>query len=364
MIQNNKTLFGEWSDLKRGGVMTWGMTFLMLSLAGNTIILILSRCKAIKHSKVTVTLIEHIAGSDLGVTLVGILPDVVTKFAFDWQKAPWLCLARFVGHGMFVSSSTYLVCALNVCKLLSLLFPLRSRLWTKRFANALAVTIWVFSIVTSGAILAVAMLFNEMILDHRTNMCMYKVTTPPMALVGITQTTLQWTIPDIVVMVSSVWILIIARHKARKLRRWRWQSVAPVLMIAAVFCISYLPLTCMFTVLNFVLVKGKAVIETVNETKETVYVYVEYDRAGQPMSGFLYSELYLLLCMLTYLNSVANIFIYTVSMASFNDGMRRILGKKVLGWHIATRNSVSAISDGSFIQTNNSVSSGVAKIIY
>ena len=163
---NNRTLFGEWSDLKRGGVVTWGVVTLLLSLFGNAIILVASiRYKVIRHSKMTVTLIEHVAGSDLGLTLVGILPDVVTLFAFDWREVSWFCLARFAVHGAFVSTSTYLVCALNVCKLLSLKFPLRARLWSKRFATTLATLIWVFSVVASCTILGVGVMFNEMFFD-------------------------------------------------------------------------------------------------------------------------------------------------------------------------------------------------------
>ena len=354
---NNRTLFGEWSDLKRGGVVTWGVVTLLLSLFGNTIILVASiRYKVIRHSKMTVTLIEHVAGSDLGLTLVGILPDVVTLFAFDWREVSWFCLARFAVHGAFVSTSTYLVCALNVCKLLSLKFPLRARLWSKRFATTLATLIWVFSVVASCTILGVGVMFNEMFFDYRTNMCMYKVTTPPMRLVGLLQTMLQWTIPDIVVVVSSIWIVVIAVRKARHSSRWRWQNVLTVLLIAAVFCVSYLPLSGMFTVFNFVLVKGRDTIETVNRANETELMYVEYDITGQPISGFAYSQLYLLLCMLTYLNSVANIFIYTASMASFKNSMRRMVcsGKQLPPTASMSLNSMMS-NDGSIIKRNSNL---------
>ena len=327
---NNETLFGDWSAQKRGGATTWGVLTLLLSLAGNSIILLASiRHKAVQQSKMTVTLIEHVAGSDLGIAIFGILPDVVTLFAFDWRVVEWFCVARFGLQTVFVASSTYLVCALNVCKLFSLKFPLRSRLWTKRFANSLVISIWTFCLVASGAITATVMKFEEMIFDYRINMCMYKVTTNPMKLVGIIQTMLQWTIPNIVVLSSSIWILVIAKRKARMVKRWRWRSVLTILLIAAVYCVSYLPLSSWFTTVNFVLVKGKATIETVNKADETVLVYVEYDMKGDPLSNFGYSTLFLLLVMLTYLGSVANIFIYYVSMTSFQNAIKGFLHLEV-----------------------------------
>ena len=357
LAANNKTLYGDWSDLKRGGAMTWGVATLLLSLVGNSIILIASlRFKVIRHSKMTVTLIEHIAASDLGVTLFGILPDVATLYILDWSHYPGFCSARFMAHGSFVSTSTYLVCALNVCKLLSLLYPLRSRMWSRKFATTLAITIWIFSLSCSGLILAVALTFDEMYFDFRTYMCMYKVTTPPMKLVGILQTTLQWTIPDILVLSSSVWIIVVARKKARTQKKWRWQNVVTVLMVVAAFCVSYLPLTGMFTVINFVLVQSKATVEAVNEAGRTIFVYVEYDRTGQPMSGFVYIQLYALLCMLTYLNSVANIFIYYASMVSFKNGLRKFLFEKILGRNAVAEEMASlrsmSMTDGSLVRAN------------
>lgn len=347
----NKTVLGDWNDLERGGLMCWSVVILLLSLTGNTIILVASiRYRAIKQSKMSVTLIENVAVSDLGVTIFGIFPNLLTNFKYNIRHVPWLCVSQFALHGLCIASSIFLVCALNIFKLLSLKFPLRSRLWTRRVSVRVAIAIWLFSGGLCGFITLTAVNFKEIYLDYRTGYCMYKVSTLPMKFMALVQTLVEWTLPQIIVVTSSIWILRIAKMKSRQnaTGSWRWQSTVTILLIAASYCISYIPLTCWFSMYNFKLIKGQEIIETVDENGKHTLVFVQYDETGQPMTGFGYNGLYLLLTMFTYLNNVANIFIYIASMTSFRRALKDFIG-------LSVGPSVSDVGSVYYNQTHNGV---------
>ena len=81
-------------DSVRYALITWSVIATILSLLGNTLVLIASRkYNALKLDKYSIRLIDNLAAADIGYTITGIVPTISAVAAEGWIYGQQLCVA-------------------------------------------------------------------------------------------------------------------------------------------------------------------------------------------------------------------------------------------------------------------------------
>ena len=151
-------------------------TYLVLlalsSLIGDAAILIVSgNRKNFRLNKFLVTIMQHIAVSDISVSIVMILPTAVSLLADAWVLGEALCYAVPYLCAYFYLANMSLICALVAGKFLLLRKPLRARNWSKKHAHLICGIIWMFFVV--NPILMYTLGKDDVSFDYRTYICFY-----------------------------------------------------------------------------------------------------------------------------------------------------------------------------------------------
>ena len=332
---NNKTLFGDWGAERTALVIAWRGTILVLSLVGNiTIMFAVTKYHAIKLGRITTSFIGHLAVSDLGLTLFGILPvltfSLVTASGSDYINGV-TCAAVCFTCTLFISSSVLLVCMLNLCKLATMLFPLRSRGWSANLAHISAGISWGWS--SLSAVYYVGINSETVYYDHRIGCCMVTTVSPKQKWFRITKLFVGIGLPGVLVILTTLRLLHFAQRQARTHMRnsLQFQSAVTAISIAFAYCLSYLPFFAYLTITYFMVDNKQFDIILPEKGLGERTMIIEYDKSGQPMNGFFYKDFYLLACLFTFLNSGINFFIYVASITSFRQFVQRKLCLLFLG---------------------------------
>ena len=316
---NNKTMFGDWSLEKTVLVTLWRSVVLVVSLVGNTtIMLAINKYHAIKLGKITTTFIGHLAASDLGVTLFCIGPVLTLSLVKDTSVSDLACLVECFTCTFLISSSVMLVCMLNICKLATIHFPLRSRAWTPRTAHALAGISWAWCCLSTLSYLELD--GRTVYYDYRLRCCMVTTVTKTRKWLRVVKLFVGIGMPGILVILTTLRILHFAQLQARSHSRasLQFQSAMTAVSIAITYCLSYTPFFIYLTI-GFFTVSYNEVFSIRSEKTGAIeqLIIVEYDKSGAPMSGFLYKDFYLVASLFTFLHTGANFFIYMASITSF-----------------------------------------------
>ena len=130
-------------------LLTWSLGNLLLSLAGNTLVLVSSiKYSAIKLDEVSVALIQHISIADAAYLIfrAGLgIPGLITR---QWHLGQGMCdVSTFLTYTL-AATSVHLICILNINKLLALKYPLKSILRQRRTGHILAACVWIVIIAT------------------------------------------------------------------------------------------------------------------------------------------------------------------------------------------------------------------------
>lgn len=321
---NNKTLFGEWSTERTVLVVVWRSTILLISLGGNiTILVVVTKHRVINLGPVITTFIGHLAVSDLGVTFFGIAPVLSFSLVPDVSVNDLLCTAVCFTISVFISGSVLLVCALQVCKLATLKFPLRSRTWTAGFAHTVVGISWTWC---CFSVLSYMELDGETVyFDYRIKTCMMTTVSAKMKWFRVAGLFVGIGLPGLLVVVSTFWLLKIAQTQARAHHRnsLQFQSAVTAVAIATAYCLSYLPFFIYLTVSHFTVHYKQFTRLKLKDRHQLVLV--EYDRSGEAMTGIFYNDFFLIACLFTFLNTGSNFFIYLASITSFRQFVVRKL---------------------------------------
>ena len=272
----------------------WLMLILVTSLIGDITILLASiRYKAIKLRKVLVVLIQHIAVSDLIISLTSIFPQTVSMAAqsavFGENLKYLLAYAPYYGF----LASKLLVLALIVMKWLIITYPLRCRSWSEKTAHSLCAGIWVTSLLCMGRFLVSPsdIGFQEQIYRYNYNYSDREV----WSWLSPTYFALTTYLPNTVILAFTI---LLIRHllKARRVTSRsggspRWQGLITVIVTAIVYSISYLPYAVYF-----------AVKSHVSGVSELIFKRFAYTCG--------------------YFNVVCNFFIYSLTVKSFGSFLR------------------------------------------
>ena len=264
-----------------------------LGLVGSIIILVGIKKRAIKLDKVTTALILHIAVLDILATLVIIFPTALTALTDQWLFGHEFCAFQSYLKWFLVSSSVLLVCALNCSKLAGLLFPFRGANWNSWQGHILACLMWILSFVLN-LIFHLSKGRARAAFHYDSLMCDLIVDWEKLmkGAIMIFSVTLLCTL---IVLISEIWLVVIAiKLNLRKgIRTVKFQGVITVILVALVYCVSFLPLFAFYLVM------------VIDEEK----------------SGYT-----AVICKsIPLFNNVSNIFIYMISIRSFRKFTNNLL---------------------------------------
>ena len=139
---SNFTQFGIKSEAERFIWSFWLIIIFISSLIGDTTILIASiKYNAFKLNNLVVVFIQHIAVSDLLVTLFTIFPRIVSLLSNSWVLGPGLCHMTAVLTVYGVPATSLLMSTLTLCKLALLKCPLRLRTLSRCQAHCVCLSV-------------------------------------------------------------------------------------------------------------------------------------------------------------------------------------------------------------------------------
>ena len=279
---------------------TWAGFFLFAlisSLSGDTIILIASiKYKVFKLNKLIIVIIQHIAVCDLLVSLTSILPRFVSVAASAWLFGDFLCyFTAYTGY-YFNPASMLLICIMTSTKLFLLQYPLRSGVITTARAHMFCALCWLVSLTFPISFLLVDK--DDVYFSYRTYQCDYACSTTTTNVWQWLKPTLALTfafLPTCQVMITTVFLLVKAKQVAQR-QSLKWQGILTVILVAAVYCLSVLPIFSYHIAVPLV-ISGE-------DLKSKPFFGTTYYRAA---SSFV------------TLNTISNFYIYSLTVPSFRE---------------------------------------------
>ena len=214
----------------------WCLATLVASMGGNTLVLVSSlKYNALRLDKITLVLIENIAVADLGYACY-IISTFTSVIANRWVFGELFCKVFNYMHLYFGMAEIFLICALNLSKLTSLLFPLRARIRSKRTGVYIVSVVWCLPLIH----IIPSIIFGRTVVFRLTyfrcegffaNIGLFSKIIPMMTVVCAVL------LPMVIVLVSIVWLLF---HLA-KVRGIQKQSVVTLLVVSSCYFTSFLP---------------------------------------------------------------------------------------------------------------------------
>ena len=287
----NSTLYGISNKAERCIWGTWLVLIFISCLFGHTVILIGAvRYNAFKLHKFIVVCIEHIAISDLLVAVV-IFFRMGSIFVNGWIFGERFENYVFV-HFQYLStlSSLYLICFMTSCKLWIITFPLRSQTLKRKTAHKFCSVFWVLSF---------ALPFSHLIYNKGIVRWDYRLYALDFAYdeenAGFIETVITFAtiIPSAVVTITSILLvkhLLSSRRVTNRARgSLRWQGIAAVVAVAGFYMAASIPFTIAYLIPQFAPNYNLKTYSVAIRTTTTLF----------------------------YLNTMANFFIYYLTVKSF-----------------------------------------------
>ena len=286
------------TNSERIALTLWGITVIVTSLLGDSIVLLATtRYRAIKLHRVLVTLLQHLAISNLLQTLFRVLPVTPTFTTDTWVMGTLLChLEDHVGI-VCLTVTIFLTCCLSTVKLLLVKFPLRVSVWSARVGHQICVGLWVLALVWYSPGLVGKMVYIKETLNFSYNeyQCNYDMNSTYLPesyrMYMIVSFPVISLLSYMLLIVTSMLLLVVAKQASTRAgSALRWEGVVTVLLTVGVLLVSYLPLS--VVVIAWLL--------DINYSG-TVWRFA---------------------ASMQYLNIVANFFIYPISVESFREFLK------------------------------------------
>ena len=295
---SNKTIYGIKSDAAR---YTWAGYYLFIlisSLVGDTIILIASlKYRAFNLHKVIIVIIQHIALCDLMVTIMAVVPTIVFLISNEWMFGDFLCyLSTYTRYYCYLTS-ILLICNMTTSKLLLLKYPFRCETISVTKAHTSGGACWLAALILPATTLIVTGLDGhwDIYFSYGNYICEYGFMSETWGWLRPLLTVLVIFTPNCLVVATTVYLLVIAKHVARRGREsLKWQGIMTTVLTATVYCISVLP----FAVYNF----AESIVTVDDES-----------------TSFFHTSFYRIAVSFPYLNTISNFYIYSLSVHSFRD---------------------------------------------
>ena len=287
--------FGVHGNAERYTWAAYQLFVLLSSLIGDTLILVASFHKdAFKISKLIVTVIQHIAVSDLMNSIIFALPKATSLLANSWVLGPTLCNAQPYLIYFVNPASMCLIAVLTTFKFLILRYPLRAASWSANRAHQVCGFMWVSSFI--NPILMLSGDKRGVHFDNRIYHCRYEY-NDDLWKVALPITVLIFSVIPYLTIISTTvptlkYLMNARRSSIRFQGRVPWQGALTVALTAIIYTISTLP-TALYHVLEK-FIKGR-----------------EY-----PFDWF-HMEFTRICSSLLMINIIANFYIYCLTIKSF-----------------------------------------------
>ena len=277
----------------------WAAYFIFIILSssvGDTLIIIATFNKnAFKMNSFIVTIIQHVAIVDLGVTLFDALPTLISLWANSWILGYNLCSITVYIAYYLIPTGMYMIAILTTTKFLLLRYPLRASSFSKNRGHQICIAAWVFCFTLPAIMFALDK--DDVCFDYRSYNCGYKFKNEKWNYLMPINAAISTFAPNIIIISTTIPTLkYLAR--ARKAAR-RVQGSIPrkgavtVAITAVVFTLSNLPFV------------GHKIAETFMSSDNILSM------------RWFYIELYRFVTSLLFVNTVANFYIYFATMKSF-----------------------------------------------
>ena len=293
MLENDNTTHSQLHATERSLLALYNIIVVLTLLIGDSLILVSTvKYNAIKLHKVIATVIQHLAVSDILVTIFKVTPQTISVVADSWILKTVLCHAQYNSSVIFSGATMILTCCMTTSKLLIVKYPLRAGSWSTRQGHRMCSIVWALLLlfflpllVTNTVSGADNIYFSRVLYQ-----CDYDYASSE------TPAWQKWysvlvlgfvtVITHAVLFVTSLLLLITAKRAASlQSETVRWQGTVTVLLTVTVYFISWLPW--------FI-----------------VYPTRHLQDSPRPVRAAYF---------LQNLNIMANIFVYTLTLKSFRQ---------------------------------------------
>jgi hypothetical protein len=296
---DNYTMYGIKSETERHILVCYTALITISSVIGDTLILIGSlKFKAIKLHDTIVAFIQHIAIADLVLSISKALPGSVSLAANKWILGKFLCYVVYYGSYIPALALCLLISAIALAKVLIINYPLRAVHFSKKASHLIAAGIWVYS-----AIFPLAATIKEKFdiyfsyLDY--NCESFGEWKPVENLIYCIAVGFSIFTSNVITVVCSVLLIVAAKRATeRGLGELRWQGIMAVLITVAVHTAASLPFGIYF---------------------------VGCQLAEDDPNNFFHVTLYRYALYIALLDTVANFYIYSLTLSSFREFLRSIV---------------------------------------
>ena len=223
------------SSPSRTLLILWSSLSLLLSLAGNTLVLRASLAhNAIRLDKVSVVLVRSIAVVDLCSAVTVILPGITGLVAEVWVLGEWLCLVCAYLTYVLPIANALLIAGLNCNKLYCLLYPFRSRVLSTSTGIKLS-SFLIF--LASTYIVQNVICERPAAFDRFVYRCTESGDSPLWEVTSRINSIVYVLLPLGLIVGSTLWLLLFVGSRGVL----RSQSVALILSVSIVHLLSYGP---------------------------------------------------------------------------------------------------------------------------
>ena len=237
----------EWihNDTERIAWTFYNIIILLSSLLGDTVILVATiKYKAITLNRVIIVIIQHLAVSDLLLSVFRILPSVISLLAQGWVFGRFLCLLQTNVTWLCFCVTGGLTMCLAAFKFLSVKYPFQSITWNGQFGHVVCAIVWAVSLLTPYRVIHIFFTATDSIhFSYFYYSCDYDMTLTH-APIWLNWVALIHMITCVVVsyailILSSTFLLLEARKTAKRHgQRLRWKGLLTVPLIVLVYVSS------------------------------------------------------------------------------------------------------------------------------
>lgn len=296
------TKFRVQSNIVRYGWAAYQLFVLLSSFIGDSLILVASfQNSAFKINKLIVTVIQHIAVSDLAYSLVQVFPGAVSLITNQWVFGNIVCyLSAYITYFPYTAGMLF-IANLTALKFLILKYPLRATTWKTKRVHQVCCSIWALCL--AWPVLMFAVERDDVKFEYRSYRCHYEFRAESWKIIHPILSVIFSFLPNLVIILTTIptlKYLAAARKSARRARgSLPRQGIITVVLTALAFTISTLPYVIYRVVVKF----------------------IKHD-----CSGWLNLEFYRIVASFLFVNTMANFYIYALTIRSF----RRFLLSKIL----------------------------------
>ena len=239
-------------------------------------------------------LIRYLAVADMMNCVPKSFTSVLGLVLKRWVLGSFMCAYSRVNCTITAIVSMFLICALNVNKTMSLKFPLKSRLKTKKQGRIIAVCVWVFAVISTvlcGVLTKMTFNFRRNIM-HCADMAEYQTIKELLYAAYLL-------IPVVSIVSTTLWLL----RFVQKARGLNVKGSITLLSVSIVFIVSWAP----YGVHNCIMS-----ISSDNFKRNNVVFLAGFEMIGT---------------YITFVKFSSNPLIYYLSVSSFNKFVTRIVSK-------------------------------------